>query len=63
MPFDLVHLPAPLEFIGGVFVVYRWGFIPAVRGTLGMLRDWRRFKQEPLDRSDDVLPVRTHGSL
>ncbi len=44
MPFELPDLPPALAYPLSVLVVYRWGFIPAVRGTLGMLRDVRQFR-------------------
>ena len=47
---ELVGLPPMLAWPLSLLVVYRWGVIPAVRGTLGMLGDVRRYRDETAAR-------------
>lgn len=61
-PITLPDLPPALAYPLGVLVVYRWGVIPALRGTLALACDWRRFRardlpQEPSDPRSKFPPV------
>jgi hypothetical protein len=45
MPVDLLNLPPALAYPFGALLLYRWGIIPAIRGTLAMLRDVQRYRE------------------
>jgi hypothetical protein len=44
MPVNVPDLPPVLAYPSGALVVYRWCVLPAARGTVALLREWRRYR-------------------